>query len=346
MSSFLANRKKLINSIGLLLVVVALGVMIGAYYCTDCLDSTEEAMKTFSYSILISISLAYGNSTLIDFLDKKMSWVDAPLKRAVVGVLGMILVSALITFVLVWIFAGKIWTICDECFIRTVKRNMEIAIYITGFISLVLHSRGFLLQWKASSLRAEQLRTAQVKSQYQSLKQQLNPHFLFNSLNALSSLVYQDADKSARFIKQLSNVYRYVLEHSNKEVVSLKEELQFLDAYLFLLSIRFDENLMITHEIADAQNIFVPPLTIQLLIENAIKHNTISQSKPLHIQISEEGEWLVVENNLQKKINPEDSMGIGLENLTSQYALLSNRKPIIEETESNFTVKVPLLHLS
>lgn len=346
MASFFNKKRKLIGRIGLILFIVALGVMVGAYYCSDCLESTEAAMQTFSYSIILSTSLAFGNSYLIDFIDKKISWVDAPLKRAIVGVLGMVLVSALITFVLVWIFAGQIWQICDDCFIRTMKRNMEIAIYISGIISLILHSRGFLLEWKASSLRTEQLRTAQVNSQYQSLKQQLNPHFLFNSLNALSSLVYQDADKSARFIKQLSNVYRYVLEHANKEIVSLEEELRFLDAYLFLLSIRFDENLKVTYDIPDAQNIFVPPLTLQLLIENAIKHNTVSQSKPLHIQIFEEGEYMVVKNNLQLKMDREDSLGIGLQNLTAQYALLSKRTPIIAESETHFTIKVPLLHLS
>jgi LytS/YehU family sensor histidine kinase len=182
-----------------------------------------------------------------------------------------------------------------------------------------------------------------VAAQYESLKSQVNPHFLFNSLNALTNLVYEDPDKAAKFIKQLSQVYRYVLDTRAKELVPLEEELQFLKSYLYLQEIRFDGNLKIYLKL-DATKGHVAPLALQLLVENAIKHNVVSHDEPLAIHLYEQEGFVVVENVINKKmLLGEESSGLGLENIKQRYTFLSNQPVVITDSDGKFTVKLPLV---
>ena len=218
-----------------------------------------------------------------------------------------------------------------------------ISLTITFFISLFLHGKEFLVRWKAAAVDAEASKRESMMAQYESLKSQVNPHFLFNSLNALTNLVYEDQDKAAKFIKQLSEVYRYVLDTRNREVVGLEEELQFLKAYLFLQQIRFGDKLQIKIELSGVESP-VAPLAFQMLIENAIKHNVISQEDPLTIRLYSTQNYLVVENNLQKKsVLREDSPGIGLDNIRKRYAFLSDQPIEVNQTEKLFSVRLPIL---
>jgi LytS/YehU family sensor histidine kinase len=165
-------------------------------------------------------------------------------------------------------------------------------------------------------------------------------------LNALTNLVYQDQDKAAKFIKQLSEVYRYVLDSRDKEVVSIQEELKFLESYLFLQHIRFGDKLNVQIDIPRKDG-RVAPLALQMLFENAIKHNVISEEDPLTIHIYRQDENLVVENTLKRKqILAEDSSGLGLENIKRRYEFLSDKKVVVEETASKFKVTVPILPAS
>ncbi len=207
-----------------------------------------------------------------------------------------------------------------------------------------MHGRSFLLNWKQSSIAAEQLKRESIAAKYESLKNQVNPHFLFNSLNALSNLVYEDQDKAVKFIKQLSEVYRYVLDTREKEVVSIAEELKFLQSYLFLQQIRFGDKLKIEISVRK-EAINVAPLALQLLIENAIKHNVVSEDDPLTVRIFEADQYIVVENNLQKKTSlGEPSAGVGLQNICKRYEFLSDRKVETIKDEKTFTVKLPILN--
>jgi LytS/YehU family sensor histidine kinase len=177
------------------------------------------------------------------------------------------------------------------------------------------------------------------------LKNQVNPHFLFNSLNTLSSLIYSNQDTAAKFVRQLARVYRYVLENRDKEVISLKEELTFLQSFIYLIHLRFSENLKVEIDIpVQMQEKLIAPMTLQMLIENAIKHNVVSQKKPLTIQIyADMFEHITVTNNLQKKTIREYSSNIGLKNICSRYGFITDRKVIIEENPENFKVRIPLL---
>ncbi len=204
----------------------------------------------------------------------------------------------------------------------------------------------YMNRLKKTQLEAEQLKKISIEAQFEALRNQINPHFLFNCFNVLSTLVYKDADTSAKFIAQLSLVYRYLLFNQEKKVVLLKEELEFLNAYLYLLKIRFGDNMIVDNKIApEGEKNYVAPAALQMLIENAIKHNVISRKNPLRINLFTEDGWLVVSNNLQEKEVKEPSTQVGLNNISSRYRFLSNQEVKIEKSESEFVVKIPLLHI-
>jgi sensor histidine kinase YesM len=204
----------------------------------------------------------------------------------------------------------------------------------------------YMNRYRESQVEAEKLRKISVEARFDALRNQINPHFLFNCFTALSTLVYKDADTSAQFISQLSNVYRYLLYNQEKRVVPLVDELKFLESYFYLLRIRFGDNIIIRNDVlADAAELYVPPAVLQLLIENAIKHNVISKRNPLTISLDREGDYIVVRNNLQKKTTAEESTKVGLKNILERYRLLSDEPVEIINTGESFIVKVPLLQL-
>jgi LytS/YehU family sensor histidine kinase len=220
------------------------------------------------------------------------------------------------------------------------------AIVVTIIISLFMHGRSFLFHWKETAVRAERFQKESMKSKYESLKNQVNPHFLFNSLNALTNLVYEDRDQAAKFIKQLSQVYRYVLDTRDQEVVAKDDELEFLNSYLFLQQIRFENNLQVKIELQDVETHF-PPLVLQMLIENAIKHNVVSTESPLVVQIYGDNGFVIVENSLKKKtVMKDESPGVGLENIKMRYEFLSSHKVLVEQNGQSFMVKLPVIKLT
>jgi two-component system, LytTR family, sensor kinase len=204
----------------------------------------------------------------------------------------------------------------------------------------------YMNQLKKTQLEAEQLKKISIEAQFEALRNQINPHFLFNCFNVLSTLVYKDADTSAKFIAQLSTVYRYLLFNQEKKVVPLRDELEFLEAYLFLLKIRFGENLVVENRIShDGEKFFMAPAVLQMLIENAIKHNVVSKKNPLHIRLFSENGWIVVSNTLQEKEVKELSTQVGLRNIMSRYLFLSHEEVQILKNGEEFTVKIPLLQV-
>jgi len=177
---------------------------------------------------------------------------------------------------------------------------------------------------------------------YDSLRNQINPHFLFNSLNVLSDLVIEDQKLAVKFIRQLSLLYRYVLDSSQKELISVQEEFTFIESYKFLLETRFEKGLEIQLP-EQSNNRWVVPLSVQLLLENAVKHNVVSESKPLSILITYEDDYLIVKNNFQPKETGERSSGKGLDNIIARYHFFTKQPVIITQDSENFTVKIPLL---
>jgi sensor histidine kinase YesM len=233
---------------------------------------------------------------------------------------------------------------------------IKIALGFSFRINLFLHCINaivfYMNKYKRAQLQAELLKKQSIEARFDALRNQINPHFLFNSFNVLSQLVYKDPDTSARFIDQLSNVYRYLLYNQDQKLIRLKEELDFLESYIYLLKIRFQENLKVVHHIPEAKKeSFIAPATLQLLIENAIKHNVVSKKDPLEIRIyCENGtpdvNKLVVENNLQPKPVPEESSKLGLKNIRSRYDFLVGPEAVEVISSPVFTVKIPLVKLA
>jgi LytS/YehU family sensor histidine kinase len=198
------------------------------------------------------------------------------------------------------------------------------------------------LQWQTSLKREQKLREKNLIFQNETLKNQVNPHFLFNSLNTLSSLVTSQPDLAERFIKRMSSIYRYILENSSKDRVPLGAELMFISDYFFLHRIRDDGKIELELTVDNADKFEIIPVSLQILVENAIKHNKATREDPLKIFVFLEGQRIVVKNNLQRMATQIKSTGIGLKNLSERVKLSTGKDLVIEETDSYFLVKVPL----
>ncbi|QMU27261.1 sensor histidine kinase [Adhaeribacter radiodurans] len=214
-------------------------------------------------------------------------------------------------------------------------------VLVAAFYELLFYMEA----WKKATQEAEELKKINLLVQLESLKNQVKPHFLFNSLNTLTALVEKDKAQAVKFIAELAQVYRYLLQSNEKELIALVQELQFTQAYFFLLRTRFGEGISLRVEVEeDLHSCLIPPLTLQILLENAMKHNQISARKPLIITIhGEAGEWLVIQNNLQPKRGIIASNGMGLANIAAKYKILNQPEVIILKEVDFFTVKVPLI---
>lgn len=206
----------------------------------------------------------------------------------------------------------------------------------------------FLRNWRQSALVSEKLQKENIRTQLELLKSQLDPHFLFNNLNILSSLIDLDVERSKVFLQKFSDVYRLNLKSRSEDLISLREELDYIEAYGYLLSTRFGDSIRIETSVPDKfLNRFLPPLTLQILLENAIKHNLITEKKPLLIEIGIHNQDLWVKNNLSPKPqNPKEKSGKGLENIKKRYYYYGSRNLIVEKSETEFLVIVPLLERS
>ena len=230
------------------------------------------------------------------------------------------------------------------------SQDFRLTLAFSFRVNLFLHCVNAIIFYinrlKDAQIETQKLKRQNLEAQFEALRNQINPHFLFNSFNVLSNLVYKDADMSAQFIEQLAKVYRYLIYHQENKLVPLEEELDFIEAYLYLLEIRFADNLHVEVNFPDSINGWqIAPVSLQLLIENAIKHNTLSANRPLTIRLALEDRYISVTNNLQPKSDMQESTGVGLQNIIKRYQFLTDEEIVIENNNSNFTVKLPLIEL-
>ncbi|MCB0372310.1 MAG: histidine kinase [Muricauda sp.] len=213
-----------------------------------------------------------------------------------------------------------------------------------GLVAFVVNYLDVLKEKQTNTLVIQQLKQKQLEANISSLKEQMSPHFLFNSLNSLISVIKTDSMEAVNFVIRLSEVYRYLLQHREHQTVSLQEELEFIKAYIFLLEVRFKNNIRVTVDIPEKYlNTKIPPLTLQLLLENAVKHNVVSKTKPLDIGITISEDRILIHNQLQPKVSLETSYGFGLVSMEEQYWLLVQQKIIIVEENNRFKVYLPLI---
>ncbi len=319
------------------------GLLQSGFSFHELLENPDQLVISGIYWVV----LWKGNEYVVNVLDLVgPKWVNQPKLRFFLSFFSSITYTIVATFLILWsvhvLFYGKSYS---EFFEVVSWTEFFFPLLFALFIGTFFHGRGFLYSWREAALNVEKLKTEQVSTQFESLKSQVNPHFLFNSLNALSSLVYEDQDKAVKFIRKLSDVYRYVLDQKDKEVVKLEEELEFVQSYVYLQKIRFQQNLIMENRLDKINGIMVAPLSIQLLIENAIKHNVISEKRPLKIQLDRDKDYLTVRNNVQRKSKETSSTGIGLHNLRGRYEFLSDKKVEVLDREEAFEVRVPILSL-
>jgi two-component system LytT family sensor kinase len=298
-------------------------------------------------SVLLAGAILFSIRAFNRNLDRRLSWSENISERLLFQLFGNLGIT-LFFVVFVRNFVRTLSTpfLPDVSFVRLQDEVIISAVVSLFTLIFVLIDLGIYLleQWRKSATEAERFKQENLEFRFDRLKNQVNPHFLFNSLNTLASLVYSDPETASSFIRQMAKVYRYVLENRDKEMITLTEELNFLEAYLFLVKIRFEDGIRFEMEVSpESQNRCIPPMTLQLLIENALKHNIVSLSKPLTVRIKTSRDKLLVSNNLQPKLSPEPSTKTGLENIKSRYAFLTQQPIKIEKTETLFSVEIPLL---
>lgn len=314
-------------------------------------DTINDFFIDFGFYQLYGFVLGYSNMTFFDYMGRRNWSSDSYKKRIILGIIGSTVLTLtglfLIRLLTSLVFFDQSFSFF---FAHESLRNYQFGLWITLSIVIVFHIVYFYNRYQKHKIQEQKVIAGTASAKFDALKNQLDPHFLFNSLNVLTSLIEENPDNAQKFTTSLSKVYRYVLEQKNKDLVTVDEELNFARIYMSLLKMRFEDSIIFEIP-AQASNpeSKVVPLSLQLLLENAVKHNIVTSSKPLHIKIYEDTQgYLVVENNLQPKQILNKSSGFGLENIKQRYQLLTNKSVTISQQTSLFTVAIPMLtkHLS
>jgi len=296
-------------------------------------------------TLLITTILWVGNRYIMIYSRKKFPLFDDVRKRIFYQSVWMLLFTVTSNVVLGQVFEK---TFMDETLNATVTDKLihsnSAAVFCTIMIIAVYESIFFNHQLRHFIEESENLKRESLSAQLNALRTQVNPHFLFNNLNTLSSLIPENPKHAVDFVQQLSKVYRHILEVKEEKSILLSKEMEVLEAYYFLLKTRFGNNIEVNIDIpCEKLDKKIVPLSLQILMENAIKHNIVSSSRPLKINIFTENGSLVMDNNLQMKHQVSESTGIGLDNIRNRYKLLSQKEVKVTETGSNFTVSIPLI---
>ncbi|MDE3740788.1 2TM domain-containing protein [Maribacter polysaccharolyticus] len=305
----------------------------------------NEQLEYGAINFLFAFTLTLVNAYFSTYISKKFSWEAQAQKRLWFGALGSIFLTVLafglLRLLLSVVFYGKT---LGEFFEGEKAVYYIVALGIALIISLFFHAFYFYRALQENKVKEQKIIAGTASAKFDALKNQLDPHFLFNSLNVLTSLIEEDPKQAQKFTTSLSKVYRYVLEQKNKDLVSVDEEYQFAKTYVKLLKMRFEDS--IHFEIPNHSNnpeAKIIPLSLQLLLENAVKHNVVTSLKPLHIKVYEKAGMLVVENNLQEKQVVKKRSGVGLYNIQQRYGILTDRKVEITKSSSEFKVLLPML---
>ncbi|WP_434576742.1 sensor histidine kinase [Riemerella anatipestifer] len=301
-----------------------------------------------SISFLYTFGFGIANGFLNEFLNEKHNWITHLKTRLLWGVIGTIIVNIVIAYGLNYFNFVIIQGMPAEDYFSAKSHSVNLFMVIfVLLISSILHAYGFMKALQQSTQEKievqEQLAKAS-EAQFQSLKTQLDPHFLFNSLNVLTALIEENPPKAQKFTEDMSKIYRYVLEQRDKKTVSVAEEISFAKTYAELLKTRFEDSVNFSFDInPNFENHLVVPLSLQLLLENVIKHNFATIQKPLNIKVYTSSSYLMVENNLQVREMPAGGTGVGLKNIQQRYALLTHKEVNIVKNETIFRVEIPLI---
>lgn len=336
MNFFFKNRFLIIGGI------IAIALTFLALY----LNESEEALYLTVGWISITLILVWlANKYLTKQLDRRMPWLESGNKRFYWQLTTGIVISLIvINLSYLALKFGLTEDPPDQA--QFISMNVIGLVVLIPLISINFGMQ-FLNNWKTAQLKAEAFQKETIQAELATLKNHLDPHFLFNNLNVLSSLITIDPDLSQTYLEKFADVYRAILKSSQEELITLNEELKFIASYLYLLEIRFDNTIKTFIDVeSDDHKKYLPPLTLQMLIENAIKHNIVTEQKPLTIHINSQNGFISVKNNLQqKKIESRSHSHTGIDNIKKRYSYFTDKKVQVFKKPEHFIIKIPLIEL-
>ncbi len=339
-------RFKNVKQSTLIGIAVLISVLINLPRVLQLYNVIEKIGGSFTTvsikDVIVRILFLFMYSWLILQFNTNWKFRYANYIKLVKGII-TVLINAVLFFLMVMLFVFVHQKFTDKL-MTPADKSMLYFVYFIVLIILVFISKNLRYQIIRQEDLAEKelLKRQSLQNELSALKNQINPHFLFNSLNSLNSLVRENKEATT-FVNKLSFMYRYILQSGERDLVSLKEELKFLDSYIYLIKTRYRDRFSIQINIEDKWlNEDIPVLALQLLVENAVKHNEISESNPLQVKLYEEDNYLIVENKIKPRTSFVDSTGQGLVNIDKRYTLLKEKHIVISNTNGVFKVKLPL----
>jgi len=340
------NIFKPLTLVQFLLINIGAGALIVLVFMRQYSQTLPDFLFSLLWSFSIFITQWTGAVMINHLLDRKIKWIDKPVLRSVLGIVCLVIYSVVAFMLVKYLMYYLKYGILPSENWKFASISSFVTFAISFNISLIFTAIGFFKAWKSAVAKAEKLKTEMMAYRYEALRNQINPHFLFNSFNVLTDLVYADQAMAVKFINQLSDLFRYVLDSRDKELVPLKDELEFMYSYIFLLKTRFEEKLDLKIDIDASTDELIVPMTLQLLVENAVKHNEVSEAFPLQIHIRRNESFLEVENSLRIKKVGEDSKNTGLKNIIQQFSYFTDKQIEVNDTNGKFVVRVPILKVS
>ncbi|HEX7845553.1 MAG TPA: histidine kinase [Chitinophagaceae bacterium] len=307
--------------------------------------SNWQVKLSFLYTIFIAFLVWQGNRYLFFSLRSYFDWINKPIQKIAVLILSIVFYTVPISVLLLvgWynIFSNGVvnWDV--------VSQSTLIILIAVIFVTHVYETVFLVKETETEMIRNEQLERARAEAELEALKNQIDPHFIFNSLNTLSHLIEDKPARAKQFNDNLADVYRYILQNKARSLVLLREEIAFLKSYFLLLQIRFEKAVELKLEVDEAvlDQYLMPPISLQVLAENAIKHNEFSEALPLALSVELGNKELIIKNKVQHKSLRKPSSKIGLQNLNERYKLTTGKEIIIEEKDNEFRVQLPVLKI-
>ncbi len=332
-----------------IIIVFVIGTLIfiagSGFFDKFQYNSLNDFLTDFAFYQVYAFVLGFSNITFFSYLQRRKWEQGSSNKRLIIGIVGSFFISMIGLFLLRMATSVFYQGVSFEDYLNNERiENFYFGIWATSTVIIIFHIIYYYNKYQKNKVQESQIVAKNQTAKFESLKNQLDPHFLFNSLNVLTSLIGENPYQAEKFTTKLSKVYRYVLEQKDKDLISLEEELKFAKSYMELLQMRFEEAIefVIPDNVSD-EELKIVPLSLQLLLENAVKHNVITSGQPLKINIYEDSGYLVIENT----INPKESLGkstkVGLKNIQQRYELISSNKMTIDNNGKLFKVRLPLL---
>lgn len=340
-----SRSTKILMWVGIFSTIVFIPTILSLTFSgREIFASWERYLQSIAWGTSYAIAFWLGNWAIGVLTGRKLDWKKHPSRSNLISLLSFIVYGSIVSLAVPYTILHHFYGQTGDKLFFNVLTNAFVAFSVDMIVISIYYSRYLVHYWKKSIEANEMLEREKLQAKYDALKSQVNPHFLFNSLNTLTGVVENTPDKAVTFIKKLSDIYRYVLDQRNTDLVTVSEEINFVENYIFLAKLRHGEGLAFANKISKTDKM-ITPLGLQILVENCIQHNIIEDDRPLTITITEEEQYLCVRNNLQKKSSlNKNGNNIGLENLRNRYTYLTDLPVIIDETNESFTVKIPLLN--